>query len=163
VFETSVRSNRDAVLKVDYYQADGTVAHMVPTLFVDNAFIQAGKTYTFGGRHARSGFRITGPFGAETIKEVASTNPLDSLLGSDKKSEESEAYLSNFQTKMRGIKVVANPGQSAQWAEASFRLATMSKASRELYQSSHPDSLNLPGCIQFSSISTSTSGQRERL
>lgn len=64
--EISVRSNRDAFLKVDYYQADGTVIHLVPNMFIDDAFMQAGKTYTFGGRHSRSGFRITGPFGARS-------------------------------------------------------------------------------------------------
>lgn len=132
--EVSVRSNRDAFLKVDYYQADGTVVHLVPNLFVDDAFVQAGKTYTFGGRHARSGFRITGPFGAETIKAVASTNPLDSLLASDKKAESSEPYLNNFHTKMRGIKVIPNPGQPAQWAEAALGLTTVSKSALEQRQ-----------------------------
>ena len=97
-------------------------------MFVDDAFVPSGKTYTFGGRHSRSGFRIAGPFGAETIKAVASTNPLDALLASEKKSEESEAYLNNFHTRMRGIKVVANPGQQAQWAEAAFGLTTVSKS-----------------------------------
>lgn len=132
--EISVRSNRDAFLKVDYYQADGMVVHLVPNMFVDDAFVQAGKTYTFGGRHSRSGFRITGPFGAETIKAVASTNPLDSLLASDKKSEESEAYLNNFHATMRGIKVVATPGQPAQWAEAAVGLTTVSKSALEQTQ-----------------------------
>lgn len=132
--EISVRSNQDAFLKVDYYQADGTVIHLVPNMFVDDAFVQAGKTYTFGGRHSRSGFRITGPFGAETIKAVASTNPLDSLLASDKKTENSEPYLSNFHAKMRGIKVVATPGQPAQWAEAALGLTTVSKGALEQNQ-----------------------------
>lgn len=132
--EISVRSNRDAFLKVDYYQADGMVVHLVPNMFVDDAFVQAGKTYTFGGRHSRSGFRITGPFGAETIKAVASTNQLDSLLASDKKVENSEPYLSNFHATMRGIKVVATPGQPAQWAEAAVGLTTVSKSAQEQSQ-----------------------------
>lgn len=129
--EISVRSNRDAFLKIDYYQADGTVVHLVPNLFVDDAFVRAGKTYTFGGRHARSGFRITGPFGAETIKAVASTRPLDSLLASEKPVEESQGYLKNFHAQMRGVKVVANPDQPAQWAEAAFGLTTVSKSALE--------------------------------
>ena len=132
--EISVRANRDAFLKVDYYQADGRVVHLVPNLFVDDAFVRAGKTYTFGGRHARSGFRITGPFGAETIKAVASTNPLDSLLASEKPVEESQNYLKNFHAQMRGIKVVANPDQPTQWAEAAFGLTTVSKNALEQSQ-----------------------------
>lgn len=132
--EISVRANRDAFLKVDYYQADGTVVHLVPNLFVDDAFVRAGKTYTFGGRHARSGFRITGPFGAETIKAVASTNPLDSLLASDKPVEESQNYLKNFHAQMRGIKVDANPNVPTQWAEAAFGLTTVGKAALEQSQ-----------------------------
>jgi len=129
--EISVRSNRDAFLKVDYYQADGTVVHLVPNLFVDDAFVQAGKTYTFGGRHARSGFRITGPFGAETIKAVASTRPLDALLASEKPVEESQGYLQNFHAQMRGVQLVANPNQPAQWAETAFGLTTVSKGALE--------------------------------
>ncbi len=132
--EISVRSNRDAFLKVDYYQADGMVVHLVPNMFVDDAFVQAGKTYTFGGRHSRSGFRITGPFGAETIKAVASTNALDSLLSSDKNAENSEPYLSNFHATMRGIKIIATPGQPAQWAEAAVGLTTASKGALEQSQ-----------------------------
>ena len=132
--EISVRSNRDAFLKVDYYQADGTVVHLVPNLFVDDAFVQANKTYTFGGRHTRSGFRITGPFGAETIKAVASTRPLDALSASEKPVEESQSYLKNFHAQMRGAKVVANPNQPAQWAEAAFGLTTVSKGALEQSQ-----------------------------
>lgn len=136
--EVSVRSIRDAFLKVDCYQADGMVVHLIPNMFVDDAFVQAGRIYTFGGRHSRSGLRITGPFGAETIKAVASINQLDSLLVSDKKSEESVAYLNNFHTQMRGIKVIPNPGQPAQWAEAAMGLITVSKgalAQRQLLSS----------------------------
>lgn len=129
--EISVRSNRDAFLRVDYYQADGTVVHLVPNLFVDDAFVQANKTYTFGGRHARSGFRITGPFGAETIKAVASTRALDALLASEKPVEESQGYLKNFHAQMRGVALVANPDQPAQWAETAFGLTTVSKGALE--------------------------------
>lgn len=132
--EVSVRSNRDAFLKVDYYQANGTVVHLVPNMFVDDAFVQAGKTYTFGGKHARYGFRVIAPFGAEAIKAVASTNQLDSLLASDKKSEDSEAYLNNFHATMRGIKIIATPGQPAQWAEAAVGLTTASKGTLEQSQ-----------------------------
>lgn len=129
----SVRSNRDAFLKVDYYQADGTVVHLVPNLFVDDAFVRAGKIYTFGDRHSRSGFRITGPFGAETIKAVASTNPFEAPAAS-KTIEEGQAYLNTFHAQMRGIKVVGTPGQPIQWAEAAFGLTTASKLSLEQHR-----------------------------
>ena len=118
------------------------VVHLVPNMFVDDAFVQAGKTYTFGGRHALSGFRITGPFGAETIKAVASTNPLDSLFPSDKQSEKSEPYLSAFHAQMRGIKVIPNPGRPAQWAEAAFGLTTVNKSA--LAQSQFLSSMRKP-------------------
>ena len=132
--EVSVRSNRDAFLKIDYYQANGTVVHLVPNMFVDDAFVQAGKTYAFGGRDSRYKFRITGPFGAEAIKAVASTNQLNALLPSDKNKEDSEPYLNTFHTQMRGIKVIPNPGQPAQWAEAAFGLTTVSKSALEQSQ-----------------------------
>jgi hypothetical protein len=71
----SVQSDRDTYLKLDYYQADGTVVHLVPNVYGGNAFIKAGQTYSFGGPDGREAFTITGPFGTEVIKVIAGTQP----------------------------------------------------------------------------------------
>ena len=123
----SVRSNRTAFLKVDYYQADGTVVHLVPNFHVDDAVVHGNKTYTFGGKDSRVAFRISSPFGAETIKAVASTGPLDAALVSNKDREDGSEYVKGFHATMRGIKVEAREGVQPQWAEASTELKTVSK------------------------------------
>jgi hypothetical protein len=40
-----VQSDRDAYLKLDYFQADGTVVHLVPNVYRGQAFIKGGKKY----------------------------------------------------------------------------------------------------------------------
>jgi uncharacterized protein DUF4384 len=123
----SVRSNRTAFLKLDYYQADGTVVHLVPNFFMDDAVVHAQKIYTFGGKGSRFAFRIKGPFGAETIKAVASTGPLDTALASAKDQEDSQDYVKTFHATMRGVRLEAREGVQPQWAEASVALKTVSK------------------------------------
>jgi hypothetical protein len=123
----SVESEKDAYLKLDYYQADGTVVHLVPNVYNSEAFIKAGKTYTFGDPGGAAPFRITGPFGAETIKAIASTRPFDQGLAAGPNVEESRSYLKGLQSGLRGVRVEAN----AAWAEAAVGLATVSRVVAE--------------------------------
>jgi hypothetical protein len=98
-----VQSDRDAYLKLDYFQADGTVVHLVPNLYRGQAFIKGGKKYAFGDDASPEHFVIKGPFGTETIKAMAGVRPFET----DEKSEavsDSRAYLKSG---LRGIKVVA--------------------------------------------------------
>ena len=123
----SVESEKDAYLKLDYYQADGTVVHLVPNVYSGEAFIKAGKTYTFGDPGGPAPFRITGPFGAEMIKAIASTKPFDRGLGASRNIEESRSYLKGLQSGLRGVRIEADGA----WAESSVGLATVSKAVAE--------------------------------
>jgi hypothetical protein len=123
----SVESEKDAYLKLDYYQADGTVVHLVPNVYSGEAFIRAGKTYTFGDPGGPAPFRITGPFGAETIKAIASTKPFDQELMASRNTEESQGYLRGLQSGLRGVRIET----SAAWAEAAVGLITVSKAVAE--------------------------------
>ena len=117
-----VQSSRDAYLKLDYFQADGSVVHLVPNLFRSNAFIRAGTTYTFGDNDAEA-FIVSGPFGNEAIKAIASTASFDSKLVSSAPQEEAAAYLNTLGNSVRGIRTAA----SAEWSEASILLTTISK------------------------------------
>lgn len=129
----SVQSDRDAYLKLDYYQADGTVVHLVPNMFGGQAFVRAGQTYTFGGANSLEKFEVSAPFGAETIKAIGSTQPLDQSFASTNKTEESRGYLNNLQFATRGITVKQGTDQAGvtQWSEASVGLTTASKAAVE--------------------------------
>lgn len=114
-----VRPERDAYLKLDYFQADGTVVHLVPNMFRGQAFIQAGKTYAFGDEASPEQFVIQGPFGAEVIKVITGIQPFDLSADEDKPIGESKTYLN----RLRGIKVVA--------AAASIELQTTSRVVAE--------------------------------
>jgi hypothetical protein len=98
-----VQVERDAYLKLDYFQADGTVVHLVPNMFRGQAFIQAGKTYSFGDEASPEQFVIQEPFGAEVIKVITGVQPFDATADDEKPVGDSKAYLN----RLRGIKVVA--------------------------------------------------------
>lgn len=111
-----VQSERDAYLKLDYFQADGTVVHLVPNVYRGQAFIKGGKKYSFGDESSPEQFVIKGPFGTETIKALVGVRPFET----DEKSEtvsDSKTYLKSG---LRGIKVVA--------ATSSVELTTESRA-----------------------------------
>ena len=130
----SVQSDRDAYLKLDYYQADGTVVHVVPNVFGGQAFIRAGQTQSFGGAGSMETFTVSEPFGAETIKAIASTKPFDQALTASKNVEESRDYLGHLQLATRGLKMTQG---TQQWAETAASVTTSSKAAAE-----HHDALS---------------------
>ena len=126
-----VQVDRDAYLKLDYFQANGTVVHLVPNLFRGQAFIQQGKTYVFGGQDSPERFVISQPFGDEVIKAVASVQPFSEALIPKGNISESQAYIKTlknglsiqrgFKAKTRGIQIMS--GMSG----ASVSLSTSSQ------------------------------------
>ncbi len=124
----SVQSERDGYLKLDYYQADGTVVHLVPNVHRGESFIRAGKTYTFGAGDQET-FIIQGPFGAEAIKAIVSTQPFDAALTASRNVDDGRRYLEGLAATTRDLTVT---GRTPQWAEASVGLTTASRATNEL-------------------------------
>ena len=110
-----VKSDRDAYLKLDYFQADGKVVHLVPNIYRGQEKIIGGETYTFGDEYSPDQFIVKEPYGDEIIKAVVSSKPFD-IPNAAEAVGESRTYL---QEGLRGIKLVA--------AEASLPLKTMSK------------------------------------
>jgi hypothetical protein len=110
-----VKSDRDTYLKLDYFQADGKVVHLVPNIYRGQAQIVGGTTYAFGDDSGPDRFIVKEPYGDEIIKAVVSSKPFDIPDDAETVSE-SRAYL---QGGLRGIKLVA--------AEASLALKTVSK------------------------------------
>jgi hypothetical protein len=115
-----VQSDRDAYLKLDYFQADGTVVHLVPNVYRGQAFIKGGKKYAFGEETSPEQFVIKGPYGAEVIKGIVSVRPFELSLDAGEAVSESRSYLNGLQSKMRGVKVVA--------AASSIEIKTESQA-----------------------------------
>ncbi len=124
----SVQSDRDVFLKLDYFQADGTVVHLVPNVYSGDAFIRAGRVTTFGGSADTQKFVVQEPFGAEAIKAIASTKPFEGALMTSKTTEPGAGYLRGLQNATRGLQIKAGDSTAAQWAEASVAVVTMSKA-----------------------------------
>ena len=110
-----VKSDRDAYLRLDYFQADGKVVHLVPNIYRGQEKIIGGETYTFGDEYSPDQFIVKEPYGDEIIKAVVSSKPFD-IPNAAEAVGESRTYL---QEGLRGIKLVA--------AEASLPLKTMSK------------------------------------
>lgn len=114
----NVQPERDGYLKLDYFQADGSVVHLVPNLFRGQAFVKAGKTYTFGDDASPEHFVIRGPYGAETIKAILSATPFEIAMEST--VDDSRDYLRNLKAGTRGIGVMG--------VEQSASLVTISRA-----------------------------------
>lgn len=119
-----VWSERDAYLKLDYYQANGEVVHLVPNLFTQQALIRAGQTYTFGGLDSPYEFAVKTPFGAEAIKAVASTQPYGQELTESRATADARQYLKDVQGGLRGIELKAKaPGAAGTGSGAGPELA----------------------------------------
>lgn len=118
-----VAPERDGYLKLDYFQADGTVVHLVPNLFSGQVMVKAGQTYVFGDDTSSQHFVIQNPFGNETIKAMLSAQPVEIALKSDKPVEDSRDYLKVLKAGTRGIGLVG--------VEQSVSLMTVSKTVKE--------------------------------
>lgn len=118
-----VRSDRDAYLKLDYFQADGTVVHLVPNVYRKQAQITGGNTYAFGDESGPDQYVINGPYGDETIKAIVSAQPFTSPNEPTEAVSESRSYLRGLKANPRGVQLVA--------ATASVSLKTESKIVKE--------------------------------
>lgn len=125
-----VQSERDAYLKLDYFQADGSVVHLVPNVYRGQAFISGNKTYAFGDESGPEQFVVKAPFGDEVVKAIVSIRPFDLSTEASEPVSESRSYLNSLQSGFRGIKVVA--------AASAVPIATTSKAVVEYRKTSPP-------------------------
>lgn len=113
----NVVADRDAYLKLDYFQANGKVVHLVPNLFREQAFIRKGEKTTFGGENSPERFIISEPFGDEVIKAIASAQPFTKSVTPKENISESQAYLETLKNELtiqpgfkgtkRGIKIMS--------------------------------------------------------
>jgi hypothetical protein len=116
-----VESERDAYLKLDYYTAEGKVVHLVPNVFTQEARIQGGQKYSFGDEGAAAEFKISPPFGKETIKALASTVPFDSAMTEADQVSEAAVYLAKVQN------ILKAKAKDATWASAMVAISTSNK------------------------------------
>ena len=129
----SVKSDRDVYLKLDYFQANGTVAHLVPNRYRGQGHITGGRTYTFGDDASPEQFIVQEPYGDEVIKAIVSLTPFDLSNEPVEVISDSRAYLKK---NLRGVRLVA--------AESSVSLKTESAAVNEQTQAAKKPALPTP-------------------
>lgn len=123
-----VQAERDAFLKLDYFQADGCVVHLVPNVYRGQAFIKGGLTYTFGADSDPEHIAITTPFGAETVKAMLSASPIEiqsdnAIRGCDDSRNYLRRLESGLKKSVRGAKLTG--------VDQSVALVTTSKVVEE--------------------------------
>ncbi len=116
-----VESEKDAYLNLDYYTADGKVVHLVPNVFTTEARIQGGQKYSFGDEGAVAEFKISPPFGEETIRAWASTVPFDAALAVADQVGDATAHLAKVQSVMK------SKANDPTWASAMVAIRTSNK------------------------------------
>lgn len=105
----NVKSEQDAYLKLDYFQADCKVVHLVPNLFREQAFIKKDEIYTFGTENSLERFRIQSPFGEEVVKAIASKKPFPVSQISRETISNCEPYVKTLeQGRTRGVSLEKN-------------------------------------------------------
>ncbi len=85
-------SNKDAYLKLDYFQANRQVVHLVPNIFRQQRKIMAGRIYTIGGSKAKQKLVVEEPYGEEKFNALLSLEPFDMNLQSFQTIEDSMEY-----------------------------------------------------------------------
>ena len=118
-----VAPERDGYLKLDYFQADGTVVHLVPNLFSGQVMVKAGQTYVFGDDTSQQHFLIQSPYGNETVKAMLSAQPVEIAMTADQPIEDSRDYLKKLKSGTRGVGLVG--------IEQAVSLVTVSKTVKE--------------------------------
>lgn len=94
-----ISSARDAYLQVDYYQADGTVVHLLPNTREIN-FVEGGKTLSIGTSKNGFQFIFTPPFGRELLTVIATDNPLEGTQEKPILFESATAYIERLKKKL---------------------------------------------------------------
>jgi len=104
-------SNKDVYLKLDYFMADGTVAHLVPNILPNYNKLKAGKLYILGGKSSEIDLVATPPYGTEEIRAIVNKEPFSSEIQKSEAVEESRPYekiIAKYISKHKSKNILAN-------------------------------------------------------
>ncbi len=121
-----VQPSKDCYLQLFYQQADGTSVQIFPNAqAVGDKKLLAGNTYMIPGPNDAFEFEVSPPFGQETLRALASTQPLASQKGevTDTGLTVLNQSVNDTVVRTRGIAV---KGKKAKLSEATLRLTTRS-------------------------------------
>ena len=86
-FRMRVKSERDAYIYVIYQQADGKTYQVFPNVAQKNNRVKAREVLLIPAEDDQFRWRISGPFGTETVKVIASEEPLENLSDAQMRSK----------------------------------------------------------------------------
>ncbi|MDH3604775.1 MAG: DUF4384 domain-containing protein [Candidatus Tectomicrobia bacterium] len=126
----SLQASTDAYLRIDYYQADGQVIHLLPSPLGLNQ-VKAGKPFVVGPPDSSLPLAIAPPFGDEMLIVIASQQAIP-LQAAAAPAETAAQYVSRFAHDLRSIKAQGKA------AVASVRLRTQPRGKRRWSRVAQP-------------------------
>ncbi|GJL62421.1 MAG: hypothetical protein NPIRA04_10750 [Nitrospirales bacterium] len=97
-----IKSDRDAYLKMDYFMANGSVAHLIPAVYKNKIFIKQGQEVTIGAEDSEFAIEVGEPFGTEMIEVCASTQPYEGRKSTEL-FDDGRTYAN---LELRGIRII---------------------------------------------------------
>jgi len=98
----SLQASSDAYLRIDYYQADGQVIHLLPSPLGLNQ-VKAGEPFVFGTRNSSLPLVVAPPFGEEMLIVIASQQAMQWPSGASR-VEPAQQYISRLAHDLQRIK-----------------------------------------------------------
>ncbi len=94
-----VMAESPAFLRIDYYQADGKIVHLLPNPLMSNR-VEASQQFTLGGDGHAFQFKVAPPFGTEMLTVVASRQPIE--IGTETSTEElNDSYVDRLSRRLQ--------------------------------------------------------------
>ncbi len=122
MLQVHVLAETNVYLQVDYYQADGTVVHLLPNP-KDSNFLEGGKPLIIGAPGSGYVFPVSPPFGQELLTVIASQTPLGEIA--QQMVEPADAYVEHLAAMLQEHKA------KGKVAGAHFILLTKARETKE--------------------------------
>lgn len=122
MLQVHVLAETNVYLQVDYYQADGTVVHLLPNP-KDSNFLEGGKPLIIGAPGSGYIFPVSPPFGQELLTVIASQTPLGEIA--QQMIEPADAYVEHLAAMLQEHKA------KGKVAGAHFILLTKARETKE--------------------------------
>lgn len=121
-FSLTVASEEDAYLYVLYQQADGKVFQVYPNKFQPNNIVKARQAVHVPAENDMFRWSVGAPFGKETVKVIASKEPVDVL--SDPGFIKAR-FNPVDEKQVKGIEVEMAEAKPIRWAESDVSITTV--------------------------------------
>jgi len=122
-----VKANLDCYVKLLYHQVDGTKVLIFPNKYHPDARIRKGQLYQIPPDDNAFDLEVEAPFGAEMVKLIASTDPID-LEGKEPDGNGLTVVRDNLAGLLGRTRAIALKKAEVQYCEATAVVNTMDRA-----------------------------------